>query len=65
MASDTNSSGSNTMLSFLVGALLVAVVALGYLMYTGGHVLPQNNGPSINLSVKTPSTPATPKPNGG
>jgi hypothetical protein len=65
MATDTNSGGGNTMLSFLVGALLVAVVVLGYLFYTGGHVLPQNNSPSINLSVKTPSTPATPKPNGG
>jgi hypothetical protein len=65
MTTDTNSGGSNVMLSFLVGALLVAVVALGYLMYTGGHVMPQNNAPSVNLSVKTPSTPATPKPNGG
>ena len=59
MATDTNS-GGNSMLAFLVGALLVAVVVLGYFFYTGGHMLPQNNGPSINLTVKAP--PA--KPNG-
>ena len=62
MATDTNSGGGNSALAFLVGILLAAVVVFGFFLYTGGHLLPQNNGPSINLNVKTPPAP---KPGGG
>jgi hypothetical protein len=63
MATDnTNNGGSNSVLAFIVGILLAAVVVFGFFMYTGGHLLPQNNGPTFNLNVKTP---AAPKPSGG
>ena len=49
---DNAGGGSNTFLGFMVGGLLVLVAALGFFMYTGGHL---GNAPShtVNLNVKT------------
>lgn len=59
MAVEISNGGSsgNTFLAFVVGAVLIAIVALGIFMFTGGHIFPQQQGPSINLHVKTPSVP--------
>jgi hypothetical protein len=54
MAPESNSGGSNPVLAFLVSALLIGVVVLGYFVYTGGRVLPQSNNPSLHLIVKAP-----------
>jgi len=57
-----NDSGSSGLAGVLVGALLVALVILGFL-YFGGTF---SNGPSKSVSVnvnppaKTPSVPSTP-----
>ncbi|HXC55006.1 MAG TPA: hypothetical protein VNU97_06905 [Rhizomicrobium sp.] len=64
MATDTNagSGGGNTFLAFIVGAVLIAVVVLGFFMFTGGHFPGQNSGTSLNVNVHAPSVP---KPSGG
>jgi hypothetical protein len=53
-----NSGGGNSALAMLVGVLLVAVVVLGFFMYTGGHFGSgtQVNVPShMSVDVKGPS----------
>ncbi|HEX2594048.1 MAG TPA: hypothetical protein VHL34_21280 [Rhizomicrobium sp.] len=35
---DNTGGGGTSMLAFLVGGLLVAVVVLGFFMYSGGHM---------------------------
>lgn len=57
MADSTNSgSGATPWLAFLVGGLLVAVAALGFLMFKGGHFgAPQVANPThLNVTVKEP-----------
>jgi len=57
MADSTNSSGGATpWLAFLVGGLIVAVAALGFFMFTGGHFgAPQASAPThMNVTVKAP-----------
>jgi hypothetical protein len=49
MADATSSSGGggNTALAFIVGILLVAVIVLGFFMFTGGHI--GNSGTNVNI----------------
>ena len=42
-----NTGGGNSALGMIVGILLVAVVVLGFFMYTGGHF--GNSGTNINV----------------
>ena len=41
-----NSGGGNSALGMIVGILLVAVVVLGFFMYTGGHF---GGGTQVNV----------------
>jgi hypothetical protein len=42
-----NSGGGNSALGMIVGILLVAVVVLGFFMYSGGHF--GNGGTNVNI----------------
>lgn len=54
-------SGGNMFLAFVVGALLVLVLAIGWLAWTGG--LPTAQAPKMDITLpETPSLP-TPTPN--
>ena len=60
MATDTSNagtSGGNTFLAVLVGAILAIVVALGLWVLDGRHMPGQSQAPSINLNVKAPAAP--------
>ncbi|MBV9419130.1 MAG: hypothetical protein JO348_05095 [Alphaproteobacteria bacterium] len=51
-------SGGNTFLAFIVGAVLIALVVLGFFMFTGGRIPGmQPSGPSLNVNVHAPSMP--------
>jgi hypothetical protein len=50
-----NSGGSNSALALLVGALLVAVVVLGFFLYSGGHLgAPAPNTAHFDVHVQAP-----------
>lgn len=53
---DNAGGGGNTFLGFIVGGLLVVVAALGFFMYTGGH-LGGGDTHTVNLNVKAPAKP--------
>jgi hypothetical protein len=52
---DNSGGGATPFLAFLVGGLIVAVVALGFFMFNGQHAGNSVNVPShVSLNVKTP-----------
>ncbi|MDP1630556.1 MAG: hypothetical protein Q8L66_03965 [Caulobacter sp.] len=51
-------SGATPWLAFMVGALLVIVAVIGYLMYSGQSVKPDN---SFEVSIQAPELPDAPK----
>ena len=58
---DNSSGGGTPFLAFLVGALLVVVVVIGFAVYGGGIVTPSRHM-DVNVSVPKPSMPSTPNP---
>lgn len=55
----TTAGGSNTWLAFLVGGLVVAVIALGWFVYDRAHVAPQ-----VPSHVSVDLAPSVPLPEG-
>lgn len=55
---ETTEHGSNSWLAFVVGALLVGILVLGYMMFMGGG-LPGTNTQrhELDLRVETPNLP--------
>ena len=51
---DTSGSGATPWLALLIGGLVVAVAALGFFMFTGGHVGGYTAPPQVTLNVKAP-----------
>jgi hypothetical protein len=51
---------TNTWLAFLVGALVVGLLVVGYFVYSGGA--PAHDSRSFNLRIETPSLPQVPAP---
>jgi hypothetical protein len=49
---DNNSGGGNGFLGVIVGALLIAVVALGFVVVNGGR-----GGQSADISIEAPEVP--------
>ena len=62
---DSSGRGASPILAFLVGGLLVAVVALSLFVYSGGA--PQSpRSMDVKMSLPTPSAPSLPSvPNPG
>ncbi|HSZ10802.1 MAG TPA: hypothetical protein VK759_01415 [Rhizomicrobium sp.] len=61
MVTIDNNSSATPWLAFLIGALIVAVVVLGFVMFTGGHIpgMQQQVMPShMNVTVKAPPAPS-------
>ena len=57
MADNSGGGGATPFLAFLVGGLIVAVVAMGFFMFNGQHAGNAVNVPShLSLNVKTPSS---------
>lgn len=52
-----NGGGGTSMLAFIVGGLLVAVVVIGFLMWNGG-VFGGHDKPAASLEVHVPSAPS-------
>ncbi len=56
MADTTNNSGgTNPLLAFLLGAVIIVLAVVGYFVMTGNKVGPSQ--PSINVNVPTPKIP--------
>jgi hypothetical protein len=55
MADGNTGGGSNGFLAFLVGALVVAVLGLGYMFYNGGIGGTEKH--DFNLKIETPDIP--------
>jgi hypothetical protein len=53
---DTTEHSSNSWLAFVVGALLVGLLVLGYMMFTGRTAAPDNSR-DLNLRIETPDLP--------
>lgn len=59
MAEDSRSSGGNSGLAFIVGALVVVVAVLGFVMFSGGFT--QKKSVDVNISASAPKLPDAPK----
>ena len=57
----SSGSGATPWLVFLVGGLLVLVLAIGYFAYTTGGGGLSAPSKSINVNIKPPPIPAAPK----
>ena len=56
MSSTDNGNGATPWLAFLVGGLLVAVLAMGFFAYTGGKLAaPTQESSKIEFNVKPPA----------
>jgi hypothetical protein len=53
MAEDNGGGGGNAFLGVIVGALLIAVVALGFMVMNGGL-----NTQSADISIEAPEVPS-------
>ena len=61
MATQSEGGGGSAWLAFVVGALLVVVAGLGYMMFTGHNARLADNG-GVNIQVRAPATPRLPPP---
>jgi hypothetical protein len=59
MAEESKSGGGNTGLAFIVGALVVVVAVLGFMMFSGGFT--QKKSVDVNISATAPKLPDAPK----
>lgn len=59
MAEESKSGGGNSGLAFIVGALVVVVAVLGFMMFSGGFT--QKKSVDINISATAPKLPDAPK----
>ncbi|MFT4255076.1 MAG: hypothetical protein QM608_21650 [Caulobacter sp.] len=59
MAEETKSGGGNAGLAFIVGALVVVVAVLAFMMFSGG--LTQKKTVDIDISASAPKLPDAPK----
>lgn len=53
---ETTEHGSNSWLAFVVGALLVGLLVLGYMMFSGRTVADDGNR-DFNLKIEAPTLP--------
>ena len=56
MADNSGGGNGTTFLAFLVGGLIVAVVAMGFFMYSGHGGNAVNVPSHLSLNVKTPAS---------
>lgn len=55
--------GGNTILAFVVGALLVAVLGLGWMVWSGGLIsTPDSENLAMNLRIPEPQALPAPMP---
>ncbi len=65
MAEQTNSGGGNTGLAFIVGAVVVVLGVIAWVMFSGGMTQTKKVDVDVDLpKVEAPSVP-TPAPPGG
>lgn len=62
MATERESGSGNSWLAFLVGALLIGLLVVGYFVYSGGSV-ETGSSRDLNVKIETPNLPAPPAPN--
>ena len=62
MAEGTSNSGGNSGLAFIVGALVVVVAVIAFVVYSGGFT--QKKSIDVNVSASAPKMPDAPKPPG-
>ncbi|WP_421737371.1 hypothetical protein [Caulobacter sp.] len=62
MAEGTSNSGGNSGLAFIVGALVVVVAVIAFVVYSGGFT--QKKSIDVNVSASAPKMPDPPKPPG-
>jgi hypothetical protein len=56
---ETSGNGAAPWLAFIVGGLLVLVLAIGYFVYSGGGPSPPSK--PVNIEIKAPDLPQGPK----
>ena len=59
MAEGTSNSGGNSGLAFIVGALVVVVAVIAFVVYSGGFT--QQKSIDVNVSASAPKMPDAPK----
>jgi len=59
MAEGSNTGGGNAGMAFIVGALVVVVAVLAFLMFSGGFT--QKKKVDVDISASAPQLPAAPK----
>ncbi|MDG2529678.1 hypothetical protein [Caulobacter endophyticus] len=59
MAEESKSGGGNSGLAFIVGALVVVVAVLGFLMFSGGFT--QKKSVDVDITATAPKLPDAPK----
>ncbi len=59
---ENSSGGATPWLAFLVGGLLVAVIVIGFVMYSGGGAKPSvPESVNVDINVPKPALPEGPK----
>ena len=62
MTEQTGRGGGNSGLAFIVGALVVIVAVIAFVVYSGGFS--QKKSIDVNVSASVPQLPDAPKPPG-
>lgn len=62
MTEQTSRGGGNSGLAFIVGALVVVVAVIAFVVYSGGFS--QKKSIDVNVSASAPQLPDAPKPPG-
>ena len=67
MTENTNSSGGNSVLAFIVGGVVVVLAIVAYFVFAGAAAAPRPDQVDINVKlpeVSAPALPAAPAPAG-
>jgi len=60
LAENTNSSGGNAGLAFIVGGLLVVVAIIAYFVFGGGGMTPETKEVNVDVDLPEVAAPAVP-----
>ncbi|MEM8577457.1 MAG: hypothetical protein AAGF60_06365 [Pseudomonadota bacterium] len=50
-ANNTQSSGGNGAMAFILGGVVVALGVLGYIVFAGGDLLPASGGDDVTITI--------------